>query len=68
MKNSEVNFTVQNKMALTANKVKSETVPVCTTLFIDDLIVEKLFEPEKFLSKPGHKHMPKSYLDAFGRG
>ena len=37
----EIEEILANKMALTANKLKSENIPVCTTLFIDDLIVEK---------------------------
>ncbi len=64
----EIEEILANKMALTANKLKSENIPVCTTLFLDDLIVEKLFEPEKFLSKPENKYLPKSYLDAFEKG
>jgi hypothetical protein len=33
-----------------ATKVHAADVPVCTTLFLDEVIVEKLYEPEQFLS------------------
>ncbi|MCP3888127.1 MAG: amidohydrolase family protein [Desulfobulbaceae bacterium] len=56
---------LDNKMEMAAKKVKSASIPVCTTLFLDEVIVEKLFEPETFLSKPENKYLPKSYLDAF---
>ena len=59
---------LSNKMALVAEKLKSKAIPVCTTLFLDDLIVEKLFKPELFLSKPESKYLPESYLDAFRQG
>ena len=41
-----------------AMKVKSENVPVCTTIYLDEVIVEKLFEPEHFLSKPENRYLP----------
>ena len=59
---------LDKKMAIVANKVKSGFIPVCTTLFLDDVIVEKLFKPDTFLSKPEHKYLPKDYLDAFRQG
>ena len=64
----EIELTLSNNMALVAKKVKSASIPVCTTLFLDEVIVEKLFEPETFLSKPKNKYLPKDYLDAFRQG
>jgi Amidohydrolase family len=57
-----------DKMAWIAKKIKSKNIPVCTTLFLDDLIVEKLFKPEVFLLKPENKYLPRNYLDAFRQG
>jgi len=51
-----------------AGKVHSANIPVCTTLFLDDVIVEKLFAPKKFLSKPENKYLPHTYLAAFRQG
>jgi imidazolonepropionase-like amidohydrolase len=51
-----------------ATKVHSANVPVCTTLFLDEVIVEKLYEPEQFLSKPENRYMPRKYLAAVRQG
>jgi hypothetical protein len=59
---------LNKKMAIVAQKVKAGSIPICTTLFLDEVIVEKLFEPETFLSKPENKYLPKDYLDAFKQG
>ncbi|UCH20714.1 MAG: amidohydrolase family protein [Deltaproteobacteria bacterium] len=51
-----------------ARKVYAADVPVCTTLFLDEVIVEKLSEPERFLSKPENRYLPRSYIAAFKQG
>ncbi|UCF86134.1 MAG: amidohydrolase family protein [Desulfobacteraceae bacterium] len=51
-----------------AKKVQSANLPVCTTLFLDEVIVEKLFEPEQFLSKPENRYLPRKYRAAFRQG
>ena len=51
-----------------ATKVHSADVPVCTTLFLDEVIVEKLYEPEQFLSKPENRYLPRKYLAAVRQG
>jgi hypothetical protein len=45
-------------------KVHSANLPVCTTLFLDEVIIEKLYEPEQFLSKSENKYLPRRYLTA----
>jgi hypothetical protein len=57
-----------SKMAITAKQVKSASIPVCTTLVIDQVIIEKLFEPETFLSHPENRFLPNYFLDAFRQG
>jgi imidazolonepropionase-like amidohydrolase len=47
-----------------AMKVKSENVSVCTTIYLDEVIVEKLFEPEQF----ENIYLPRSYIAAFNQG
>ena len=56
------------QVSYVAKKVQSANVPVCTTLFLDDVIVEKLLEPDKFLSKPENNYLPRKYLAAFRQG
>jgi imidazolonepropionase-like amidohydrolase len=51
-----------------ATKVHDANVPVCTTLFLDEVIVEKLYEPEQFLSKPENRYLPRKYRSAFRQG
>jgi len=57
-----------SRMGMTAKQVKSASMPVCTTLFIDEVIMEKLFEPEAFLSSPENQFLPNYFLDAFMQG
>ena len=57
-----------SKMGMTAKQVKSASIPVCTTLFIDELIMEKLFGPKAFLSSPENQFLPNYFLDAFRQG
>ena len=64
----ELDERVGNSMPSVATKVHSANVPVCTTLFLDEVIVEKLYEPEQFLSKPENKYLPRKYLAAFRQG
>jgi imidazolonepropionase-like amidohydrolase len=43
-------------------------IPVSTTMIVDDLIVEKIFTPGTFLSRPEIIYMPQDYLNAFNQG
>jgi len=58
----------ENSVSSMARKIKSKDVPVCTTLFLDDVIVEKLFEPEQFMSTPENRYLPRRYMAAFRQG
>jgi len=64
----ELDEKLSRSMLSVAKKVKSANIPVCTTLYLDELIVEKLFEPERFLSKPENTYLPQKYIDAFRQG
>lgn len=57
-----------NSVPSVASKVHSANVPVCTTLFLDEVIVEKLYEPEQFMSKPENTYLPRKYVAAFRQG
>jgi hypothetical protein len=47
------------------DKLKSADIPVCTTMVIDDVIVQKLFAPEKFQARPEYRYLPPAYRQAF---
>ncbi|KPJ78239.1 MAG: hypothetical protein AMJ54_04505 [Deltaproteobacteria bacterium SG8_13] len=49
-------------------KLKGKAIPVCTTLFIDEVIVEKLHRPQAFLDKPVNRYLPQWYIDQFRQG
>lgn len=56
------------RVSFVASRVHSANVPVCTTLYLDEVIVEKLHEPEQFLSKPENKYLPRRYIAAVKQG
>lgn len=55
-------------ISLVVDKLQPTGVPLCTTLVVDDLIVQKLFEPEAFLARLENKYLPQRYIDAFLQG
>ncbi len=63
-------FERKNKetLASTISKLQSARIPICTTIIVSDLIVQKLFEPKVFLARPELKYMPQEYLDSFRQG
>jgi hypothetical protein len=56
------------RLATLISLLQSNNIPLCTTMFIDDLIVEKLFVPENFLSRPEIIYLPQDYLTRFSQG
>jgi len=64
----ELDEKLSRSMLSVAEKVKSGNQTVCTTLYLDELIVQKLFEPERFLSKSENMYLPQKYIDAFRLG
>ncbi len=55
-------------ISVTVNKLKSANVPICTTLAVGDIIVQKLSETEAFLRRPENKYLPRWYMDVFRQG
>ena len=55
-------------VASVVSKLKGRDIPVCTTLVVDDVIVQKLFEPDLFLKKPELRYMPNDYRERFLAG
>ncbi len=50
------------------HQLKLANIPVCTTLVVDDVIVQKLFEPDEFLARPVSTYLPQKYKQAFLQG
>ena len=57
-----------DRLATVISILQSNNISVCTTMIVDDLIVEKLFTPEAFLSRPEIIYMPQDYLTRFSQG
>ena len=51
-----------------ATKLHSADMPVCTTLYLDEVIVEKLHRPKQFLAKPENIYLPRKYIAAVRQG
>lgn len=49
-------------------KVKSAKIPICTTLSVGYVIIQKLFDHELFKSRSENCYLPKQYMDAFLEG
>jgi hypothetical protein len=64
----ELNSRFGSAASSLAGRVYAADVPVCTTLFLDEVIVEKLFAPQHFLSKPENRYLPRNYIAAFKQG
>jgi hypothetical protein len=58
----------RERLSTVINKVKSANIPVCTTLVVDDVIVQKLFEADQFLARSESKYLPQKYKHAFLQG
>jgi hypothetical protein len=64
----KINNNQKKRFTAVLDKLKSANIPVCTTLIIDDVIVQKLFEPEKFMAHPQSKYLPVKYKQALMDG
>ena len=49
-------------------KLENKNIWVSTTLYLDEVIVQKLFEPEKFVVKMTSAYLPQNYMNSFRRG
>ncbi|UCE50896.1 MAG: amidohydrolase family protein [Desulfobacterales bacterium] len=66
--NKDINKNQKKRISTLTNKLKSANIPVCTTLVIDKVIVQKLFEPDAFLARPQSMYLPQTYKQAFLQG
>ena len=64
----DLNNDQRERLSSIIGKLKFANIPVCTTLVVDDLIVQKLFEPDAFLARPQSTYLPQTYKQAFLQG
>ncbi len=64
----DLNNDQRERLSTIINKLKSANIPVCTTLVVDDVIVQKLFKPDAFLARLQSKYLPQKYKQAFLQG
>jgi len=66
----QADFEMENLATLMgiAAQLRTEQVPVCTTMVVDDVIQLKLFHSDVFLDRPENKFFKSGYLESFQRG
>ena len=64
----DLNNDQRERLSAVINKLKLANIPVCTTLVVDDVIVQKLFEPDAFMARPQSTYLPQKYKQAFLQG
>jgi hypothetical protein len=66
----QTDFEVENSKTLSriTDQLRSEDVPVCTTMVVDDVIQLKLFKLDTFLERPETKYQERGYLESLQRG
>jgi imidazolonepropionase-like amidohydrolase len=57
-----------DRIAQTVQKLVGTSIRVNTTLYLDEVIVQKLSEPEKFLKRPTNAYLPQKYINSFLQG
>jgi len=50
------------------SKLNSKDIPICTTLTVAENIVNKLTDPQTFISRPENAYLPEAYLKIFRLG
>jgi len=65
-----IDFEAKNKSTMDqiSRELNQADMPVCTTMIVDDLINQKLFQPGVFLDRSENIYLEKSYLENFLKG
>lgn len=58
----------QARLQEVISKLQSAGIPVCSTLSVGSVIVQKLCEPTTFLERPQNRYLPLNYKEAFSQG
>ena len=67
---ARVDFFTDNsdRLEKIAEQLRTAQVPVCTTMVIDDVIQQKLFQPDVFLSRDENQYFKSGYIKTFKLG
>ena len=65
---NEIKNKYLQEVTATVRKLESKNISVCTTLYLDEVIIQKLFEPQKFLEQPTSAYLPQQYINALLQG
>lgn len=49
-------------------KLAAKNISVCTTMYLDEVIIQKLFEPQQFLGQPASAYLPQNYINSLLQG
>lgn len=50
------------------DRLKASDTPVCTTLTVDDILVQKLFHPNRLMSRSTSQFLPYGFFDTLAQG
>ena len=67
-KSNEIKNEYLKRITNTVRKLESKNISVCTTLYLDEVIIQKLFEPQKFLEQATSAYLPQNYINSFLQG
>lgn len=58
----------KDRLSAVISMLRSANIPICSTLVVDDVIVQKLLAPNAFLALPQNRFLPHKYRQAFRQG
>lgn len=64
----ELKINYQADIKKIINKLKASKTPICTTLTVDDIVVQKLFHAERLISRPTTKYLPYGFIELLHQG
>jgi len=69
-KNENIDFddTYGEELDRILNMLKTSNTKVATTMILDDVVSEKLFDKEAFLNARGTRYLPERYISEFKKG
>jgi len=56
------------RITTAVKKLEGKNIFVNTTLYLDEIIIQKLFKPEEFLAQTTSAYLPQKYINSFLRG
>ena len=68
MSPEELKLTYQTKINTILRKLEASKTPLCTTLVVDDIVVKKLFQPDRLSSGPTSQYLPYGFIKTLQEG